>query len=164
MTNTGHKASSYLICTQSAFTMSAMTSGATSVVGVFSANIENQRTVSVSPFQQTLLAIKHVADDILFSARPRTSTSCIQRSQTAGARRVKSQLHFFYYGLQLRICSAVKPTDYEIPVTQSLKTEPRIKREYNIGCILCKIHAWKMASRKRQTYQNKAKNLCTICV
>ena len=47
---------------------------------------------------------------------------------------------------------------------QSLKTEPRIKREYNVGYILCKVAKLEMASRKRQTYQNEAKNLCTICV
>jgi len=44
--------------------------------------------------------------------------------------------------------------------TQSLKTEPRIKRE--IGYVLCKVHmCWvETASRKIQTYQNIAKNLC----
>jgi len=67
MTNTGHKASSYLICTQSAFTMSAMISDAMSAMGVFSANIESQRTLSVRYFttlgQQMLTAIKHVTDD-----------------------------------------------------------------------------------------------------
>ena len=35
MNNTGHKASSHLICTQLAFTMSAMISGAMSVMEVF---------------------------------------------------------------------------------------------------------------------------------
>jgi len=50
-------------------------------------------------------------------------------------------------------------------MTQSLKTEPRIKRENNIGYILCKVHArMEMANHKRQTYQNEAKNWCTICV
>jgi len=50
-------------------------------------------------------------------------------------------------------------------MTQSLKTEPRIKRENNIGYILCKVHArMEMANDKRQTYQNEAKNWCTICV
>jgi len=44
-------------------------------------------------------------------------------------------------------------------MTQSLKTETRIKRE--IGCILCKVTRVEMASRNIQTYQNKAKNLCT---
>ena len=43
---------------------------------------------------------------------------------------------------------------------QSLKTEPRIKRE--IGCIFLQSTRVEMASRKIQTYQNKAKNLCTI--
>jgi len=45
---------------------------------------------------------------------------------------------------------------------QSLKTEPRIKRE--IGYILCKVGytCVEMASRKIGTYQNKANNLCTI--
>jgi len=45
-------------------------------------------------------------------------------------------------------------------MTQSLKTEPRIKRE--IGCIFLPSTRVEMASRKIQTYQNKAKNLCTI--
>jgi len=44
-------------------------------------------------------------------------------------------------------------------MTQSLKTEPRIKR--GIGDILCKVRV-EIASRKIQTYQNKAKNLYTI--
>jgi len=45
---------------------------------------------------------------------------------------------------------------------QSLKTEPRIKRE--IGYIFLQNTRVEMASRKigLQTYQNKAKNLCTI--
>jgi len=67
MTNTGHKASSHLICTQSAFTISAMISGAMSVMSVFSVNIESQRTLSVRYFttlsHQMLTGIKHVADD-----------------------------------------------------------------------------------------------------
>jgi len=28
-------------------------------------------------------------------------------------------------------------------MTQSLKTEPRIKSENNIGYILCQVHVWK---------------------
>jgi len=46
-------------------------------------------------------------------------------------------------------------------MTQSLKTEPRIKED--IGYILCRVHMCgvEMASRKMQTYQNKAKNLYT---
>jgi len=47
---------------------------------------------------------------------------------------------------------------------QSLKTEPRIKRENNIGYILCKVHMWKWPVKKRQTYQNEDQNLRTICV
>ena len=61
----------------------------------------------------------------------------------------------------------IAASQYEIPQksTQSLKTEPRIKRENTIGYILCNVHVCvEMASRKRQTYQNEAKNLCTICV
>jgi len=30
-----------------------------------------------------------------------------------------------------------------VNTTQSLKTEPRIKRENSIGNILCKVHMWK---------------------
>jgi len=47
--------------------MSAMISGAMSVMGVFLANNESQRTLSVRYFatlsQQMLAAIKHIADD-----------------------------------------------------------------------------------------------------
>jgi len=47
--------------------MSAMISGAMSVMGAFLANIESQQTQSVRYFttlsQQILAAIKHVADD-----------------------------------------------------------------------------------------------------
>jgi len=47
--------------------MSAMISGAMSVMGAFLANIESQQTQSVRYFttlsQQILTAIKHVADD-----------------------------------------------------------------------------------------------------
>ena len=48
---------------------------------------------------------------ILFSAGQRTDTSCMQHTQTAGAR----TLNFtsFNYGLQLN-SPAVKPTDYVI--------------------------------------------------
>jgi len=71
--------------------MSAMVSGAMSVMGLFSANIESQRTLSVRYFttlsQQMLTAIKHVAGgNILFSAGQRTGTSCMQHSQTAWER------------------------------------------------------------------------------
>jgi len=51
--------------------------------------------------------------------------------------------------------------DKFIPI--SLKTESRIRREYNIGCIFCKVCV-KMASHRKKTYQTKAKNLCTNCV
>jgi len=44
--------------------------------------------------------------------------------------------------------------------TQSLKTEPRIIKE--TGSFFAKYTCVKMASRKIQAYQNKARNLCTI--
>jgi len=40
------------------------------------------------------------------------------------------------------------------------QTEPIIKKENNIGYVLCV----EMASRKRQTYKYEDKNICTICV
>jgi len=43
------------------------------------------------------------------------------------------------------------------------KNEPRVKREKYWLHYLQSTRV-KMASRKRQTYQNEAKNLCTICV
>ena len=47
--------------------------------------------------------------------------------------------------------------------TQSLKTEPRIKRE--IGYIFFAKYTFvEMASRKIQTYQNKAKNLYKLTI
>jgi len=42
--------------------------------------------------------------------------------------------------------------------TQSLKTEPRIKRE--IGCILCKVHVWKWPVAKYKHIKIKPR----ICV
>jgi len=117
MTNTGHKASSHLICTQSAFTMSAVISGAR-VPGQLweslSANVESHRTLSVRFFttlsQQILTALNTLLMTILFSAGQHTITSCMQRSQTAGTR----ILNFtsFNYGLQLNN-PAVKQTDYK---------------------------------------------------
>ena len=72
MTNTVHKASSYLICTQSAFTMPAMISGALSVVSLFrptlELNVHCQWWYLTTLSQQMLTAVKHVADDN-FSAR-----------------------------------------------------------------------------------------------
>jgi len=44
--------------------------------------------------------------------------------------------------------------------TQSLKTEPRIIKE--TGSFFAKYTCVKMASRKIQAYQNKARNLRTI--
>ena len=105
MTKTGHKASSHLICTQSAFAMSAMISGAMSVVwGSFSPNIERQRTLSVRYFttlsQPMLTAVKHVADDNCVFCR--TAHWHVVHATPSNSRCANSQLHFFqYYGLQL---------------------------------------------------------------
>ena len=52
-------------------------------------------------------------------------------------------------------------------MTHSPKTQPIIKRENNnIGYFIHSSQSThvEMASHKRQTYQNEAKNLCTICV
>jgi len=114
MTNTGHKASGHLICTQLAFTMSAMILGAMSVMGVFFTNIERQRTLSVRYFtplyQQMLTAIKHVADDKFCFQQDSTlahnacNTVKLQESELSTS---------FNNSLQLN-SPAVKPTDYEI--------------------------------------------------
>jgi len=72
MTNTVHKASSYLICTQSAFTMPAMISGALSVVSLFrptlELNVHCQWWYLTTLSQQMLTAVKHVADDNFYRA------------------------------------------------------------------------------------------------
>ena len=94
MTNTGNKVSNYLICTQSAFTMSAMILAAMSVMGFFRLS---QRTVLVGYFttlsQQMLTAIKHVADEkFLFSAGQHTGTPCMQRVKLQESERSSSLL------------------------------------------------------------------------
>jgi len=64
---TGHKASSHLICTQSAFTTSATISVPRQLWQFFSANTQSQRTLLARYFTtlspQMLTAIKQVADD-----------------------------------------------------------------------------------------------------
>jgi len=80
---TWHKVSSYLICTRSAFTISAMILDATSVMGVFSANIESQRTLSVGYFTTHY-------DKFFFS---RTAHWHIMHATESNCRRANSQLH-----------------------------------------------------------------------
>jgi len=70
--------------------MSAMMSGTMSVMGVFSANLESQWTLSVRFFttvcQQILTAIKPLLMTILFLAGRHNGTSCMQHTQTAEER------------------------------------------------------------------------------
>ena len=89
--------------------MSAMILGAMTVMRVLLANIESRQTLSVRWFttlsQQMLTAIKYVTYEFFwFSAGHHTGTSCMQHSQTAGAR----TLNFtsFNNGLQLKKLSS----------------------------------------------------------
>jgi len=93
MTNTGHKASSYLICTHVCRDIVHRVS-----YGRFlSANTESQRTLSARYLtalsQQMLTAVKHVADDnVVFS---RTAYWHIMHATQSNYRRENSQFHFF---------------------------------------------------------------------
>jgi len=42
-----------------------------------------------------------------------------------------------------------------LKTTQSLKSEPRIKPENNIGCILCKVDAWKWPFARQKRIKTK---------
>ena len=56
-----------------------------------------------------------------------------------------------------RLYSTVSSILVEGDAVAENSTEPRIKSENTVQSV-------ELASRKRQIYQNKAKNLCSICV
>ena len=63
-----------------------------------------------------------------------------------------------------RVAHRLYSTVSSIPVEGDAVAETVLSQELKVR-ILCKVYTGvQMASRKRQTYQNKAKNLCTICV
>jgi len=56
-------------------------------------------------------------------------------------------------------CGLLLQNEKDIPIRQLLKLSQELK-----GKIILATFFAKYMSRKRQTYQNEAKNLCTICV
>jgi len=89
MTNTVHKASSHLICTQSAFTMSAIMSDAirhVSYGSFFRLTADTISEIFYYSVSQMLKLSNSLLMTILFSAGQHSGTSCMQHSQTAGAR------------------------------------------------------------------------------
>ena len=95
-----------------------------------------------------------------------TIAQCIGEINDRGLSVKVGQLMLTYYNM-LNVASAIRFQwrmdfiAYPHKRRQSLKTKPRIKRE--IGYIFAKYTCVEMASPKTQTYQNKTKNLCTIC-
>ena len=115
MNNTGHKASSHLICTQLAFTMSAMNRVPCQLWKSFSAN-------TVSQHYQSDVSLHYTISTNLICYQTRhwwqfcfqqdsALVHHVEHSQTVGA----WTLNFtsFNYGLQLN-SRAVKPTDCKI--------------------------------------------------